>query len=117
MLPSGFKNWVSVEEIEEFGPELDGLALLKPRGLLDGEVKVLDSSTTADRPFRGPKRAEGCAGKRVLDQKHIGPRCKDCRYLGRFHSRRIIVARVAGAEPRDLIRLAGSSKSKLFISS
>jgi hypothetical protein len=35
-----------VEEIKEFRPELDGLALLELRVLLDGEVKVLDASAT-----------------------------------------------------------------------
>src|SRR4051794_22740153 len=45
----GIQELRGIEEIEELGTELNSLALLDLRDLLDGEVEVLDPCSAADR--------------------------------------------------------------------
>src|SRR3954468_22954723 len=61
----GIQELRGVEDVEELGAELDGLALLDLCDLLDREIEVLDPRSAADGAFRGTERSKSCAGKAI----------------------------------------------------
>src|SRR4051812_39564625 len=96
-----------VEDVEEFGAELDGLVLFDLRDLLYGKIEVFDACAAADRPLGGSQGPKGGTGERVrIERIEIRDAINTGESWSSAVCAEVIEARVAGMEVGNLIRLA-----------